>query len=107
MDPKQRVRLMIDLQCGSCGAIIHCGDALPAAAGGPDSEGAPRFCPCCGAVYERFCLRCRKRVDMFFEEWWPEETECVRTYTSAKHCPGCNAGLDGALKDEDSKTYDH
>jgi len=31
---------------------------------------------------------------MFFEEYWPGEDECVRTYSPAKRCPTCNAGLE-------------
>ena len=43
---------------------------------------------------ERFCLRCQKKADMFFEEWWPEKDECVRTYGPAKRCSRCNAMLE-------------
>jgi hypothetical protein len=31
---------------------------------------------------------------MFFEEWWPEKDECVRTYGPAKRCSRCNAMLE-------------
>ena len=76
------------MQCGACGALTH---------SGPD---APKFCMCCGAGFDRYCIACRRRVDMFFEEWWPEEDECVRTYSPAKRCPACNAGLEVVSKEE-------
>ncbi|HBL16566.1 MAG: hypothetical protein A2X36_08545 [Elusimicrobia bacterium GWA2_69_24] len=79
---KKEVKMTVDLQCGACGALVHKG------------ENPPKFCPCCGAGFERYCITCRKRVDMFFEEWWPEEEECVRTYSPAKRCPTCNASLE-------------
>jgi len=44
--------------------------------------------------FERFCIKCRKKVEMFFEEWWPEDDECLRTYSPAKRCPTCNSGLE-------------
>jgi predicted RNA-binding Zn-ribbon protein involved in translation (DUF1610 family) len=78
-----KYQLKVDLQCSACGALTHqAGEALP------------RFCPCCGAAMERFCLRCQKRADMYFEEWWPQEDECVRTYVPAKRCSQCNAMLE-------------
>jgi hypothetical protein len=92
---KERVKLRIDLQCGSCGALYHL------------SGDAPRFCPCCGAAYDRYCIRCQKRVEMFFEEWWPEDDECIRTYTPAKRCPKCNAGLEVEKGDKPDQGYEH
>jgi hypothetical protein len=79
---KKKVQLRIDMQCGACGALTHRG------------ENPLKFCACCGASFDRYCIRCHKRVEMYFEEWWPEEDECVRTYSPAKRCPGCNAGLE-------------
>ncbi len=76
--------LKIDIQCGICGALVHQG------------EGFPRFCPCCGAALERFCLHCHKKADMFFEEWWPKDDECMRTYSPAKRCSRCNSILNSA-----------
>ena len=93
---KKKVTLRVDLQCGSCGALTHRG------------EPPPRFCPCCGAAFERYCMLCHKKVDMYFEEWWPEEEECVRTYTPAKRCPSCNAGLEVSTKEgSQDSNYDH
>ena len=92
---KKKVQLRIDMQCGACGALSHRG------------ENPPKFCACCGAAFDRYCIRCHKRIEMYFEEWWPEEDECVRTYSPAKRCPGCNAGLevdkeaDKAAEDEE------
>ena len=79
-----QVDLKVDLQCGSCGALTHQG------------QSTPRFCLCCGAGYERYCIACCKRVPMFFEEYWPTDEECVRTYSPAKKCPHCKAGLEVA-----------
>lgn len=79
---KKNATVRVDLQCGACGALYHRGD------------NPPRFCPCCGAGYDRYCILCRKKVEMYFEEWWPSEDECVRTYVPAKRCPTCNAGLE-------------
>ena len=94
---KSKAELRVDLQCGTCGAIVHL-----------DGE-HPRFCPCCGAAYDRYCIRCKRKVGMFFEEWWPEEDECIRTYSPAKRCPKCNAGLEVQLREESSKdsSYEH
>ncbi|HAM35244.1 MAG TPA: hypothetical protein DEB40_13870 [Elusimicrobia bacterium] len=78
-----RYQLKVDVQCGACGTLTHL-----------QGEDFPKFCPCCGAIMERYCLACQKRADMFFEEWWPEEGECVRTYTPAKRCSRCNALLE-------------
>jgi hypothetical protein len=87
----------VDLQCGACGSLSHRG------------EPAPRFCTCCGAAYDRYCIKCKKKVDMFFEEWWPGEEECIRTYTPAKRCPQCNAGLEVGKGDpvKDGSSYKH
>ncbi|MFA6092192.1 MAG: hypothetical protein WCU88_01395 [Elusimicrobiota bacterium] len=82
MPEKKKVRLVEDLQCGTCGALTR------------REEQVPKFCSSCGAGYERYCIRCRKKVGMYFEEWWPEDDECVRTYAPARRCPHCNAGLD-------------
>ena len=78
-----KFRLKIDLQCGSCGALTH-----------QEGEAFPKFCPCCGAALEHYCLNCQKKAEMFFEEWWPEDDECVRTYSPAKRCSRCNAVLE-------------
>lgn len=97
---KKQILLRLDLQCGSCGALSHRGETndaseekKPKAKPFNPAEGM-KFCPCCGAGYERYCMRCHKKVDMYFEEYWPEEDECVRTYVPAKRCPSCNAGLE-------------
>lgn len=82
MTEKSKLRIRIDLQCGSCSALVHEADPLP------------KFCPRCGASFPRYCLKCRKEVQMYFEEWWPEDDECVRTYSPAKRCPTCNSGLE-------------
>ncbi|MBI5624553.1 MAG: hypothetical protein HY924_12310 [Elusimicrobia bacterium] len=74
--------LSIDIQCGVCGSLNHQG------------EGFPKFCPCCGAALERYCLRCQRKAEMFFEEWWPQEDHCIRTYSPAKRCSRCNAVLE-------------
>ncbi|MFH1725497.1 MAG: hypothetical protein ABII00_12880 [Elusimicrobiota bacterium] len=71
--------------------------------------GPLRFCACCGAAYERYCILCRRKVGMYFEEWWPEDDECVRTYTSARRCPTCNADLEGGPRDGplNGSAYEH
>ena len=79
-----KYKLKIDIQCGACGSLTH-----------QQGEAFPKFCPCCGAAMERFCLACHKKADMFFEEWWPEDDECLRTYSPARRCGGCNAVLSG------------
>ena len=79
-----KFKLKVDIQCGVCGSLTHLREDL-----------FPKFCPCCGAAMERFCLLCQKKVPMFFEEWWPEEDECLRTYSPARHCGGCNSILEG------------
>lgn len=85
-----KFKLKIDLQCGACGALTHFA---------PETAAFPKFCPCCGAAMERFCLACHKKAEMFFEEWWPEEEECLRTYSPARRCSGCNAVLDMASEE--------
>ncbi|TPW21579.1 MAG: hypothetical protein FD126_530, partial [Elusimicrobia bacterium] len=92
---KKQILLRLDLQCGSCGALSHRGETNdvkarkePVAKPFNAAEGF-KFCPCCGAGFERYCMRCHKKVDMYFEEYWPEEDECVRTYVPAKRCPSC------------------
>ena len=93
-----KYKITIDLQCGVCGAIMHTHKDQP----------LPKFCAGCGAGLDKFCLSCHKRVEMFFEEWWPDEDECMRTYTPAKRCPNCNAGLEVAGRPESSDSkYDH
>ncbi len=78
-----KFKLRVDIQCGVCGSLIH-----------HQGEVFPKFCPCCGGAMERFCLKCHKKADMFFDEWWPEDDECLRTYSPAKRCMGCNAILE-------------
>lgn len=107
----------MDLQCGACGTLCHRGVDPPPRGpkappeggerGGP--PGALKFCPCCGAGYDRYCIRCQRRVEMYFEEWWPEEDVCVRTYSPAKRCPTCNAGLEGGDREEAraDSVYEH
>lgn len=87
MAKKQPVKfnLRVDIQCGACGSLSHNAEA-----------GFPKFCPCCGAAMERFCLTCHKKAEMFFEEWWPQDDECLRTYSPAKRCSRCNAVLEMA-----------
>ena len=87
-------KIEIDLQCGVCMALVH------------QSDPPQKFCPCCGAGYERWCFQCNKRVEMFFEEWWPTDDEGHRTYWPAKHCPTCNTGLEVETKDQ-SKNDSH
>ncbi|MDE2291038.1 MAG: hypothetical protein KGL53_03050 [Elusimicrobia bacterium] len=107
MDPKKKhILLRIDLQCGTCGALSHRAETTDASEK-KEPRSKPynpadgmKFCPCCGAGFERFCMRCRKKVDMYFEEYWPEEDECVRTYVPAKRCPHCNAGLEVENRDD-------
>jgi len=77
-----KIKLKVDLQCGACGALTH------------RSDPPQTFCPGCGAAFDRFCMKCHKKVEMFFEEYWPEDDECVRTYCPAKRCPKCNSGLE-------------
>lgn len=78
-----KFNVKIDIQCGVCGSLSHQGES-----------GFPKFCPCCGAGMERYCLNCHKKAEMFFEEWWPQDDECLRTYSPAKRCSRCNAILD-------------
>lgn len=79
-----KFKLKVDIQCGSCGTLSH-----------QNENGTfPKFCPCCGSGMERYCLKCHKKADMFFEEWWPEDDECLRTYSPAKRCSSCNAQLE-------------
>jgi hypothetical protein len=75
--------LKVDIQCGACGSLSH-------HAVGP----FPKFCLCCGSAIERFCLSCQKKADMYFDEWWPQDDECLRTYSPAKRCSHCNAILE-------------
>ena len=102
---KTKYKLQVDLQCGACGALMHLDrdpfPAKPAKAGEAEAAVAmPRFCARCGAGLERYCLRCQKRAPMTYEEWWPEDTECVRTYSPAKRCPDCNSVLEEEREDE-------
>jgi len=78
-----KFKLRVDIQCGVCGSLIH-----------HHGETFPKFCPCCGGAMERFCLKCHKKAEMFFDEWWPEDDECLRTYSPAKRCMSCNAILE-------------
>ncbi len=103
---KKQILLRIDLQCGSCGALTHRSESTDCA---PKKEAKNKpfnpaegfkFCPCCGAGYERYCMACHKKADMYFEEYWPEEDECVRTYAPAKRCTHCNAGLEVDHRDD-------
>ena len=95
-EKEEKVTIRVDLQCGACGSLYH------------REERSPRFCSCCGAAYERYCIACRKKVDMYFEEWWPEDDQCVRTYSPAKRCPDCNARLEVQTKTESRDTnYEH
>ncbi|MBI3550266.1 MAG: hypothetical protein HY078_14600 [Elusimicrobia bacterium] len=91
------IKMTVDLQCGACAALVHL------------TEPGPKFCPCCGAGFDRYCLKCRRKVEMFFEEWWPEDNECVRTYTPAKRCPTCNSGLEVETRESsrDDTKYNH
>ncbi len=91
-----KFKLTVDFQCGSCGALIHQAPGAP-----PEKAAAPKFCPRCGAGMERFCLACRKKADMFFEEWWPEDDECIRTYSPAKRCGSCGAILEPEKKTDE------
>lgn len=91
-----KFKLRVDVQCGSCGSLTHhsVGEADKKSQSVlPSPAPFPKFCPCCGAAMERFCLKCHKKADMFFEEWWPEDDECLRTYSPAKRCSACNAQL--------------
>ncbi len=95
-----KFKLRVDIQCGVCGSLIH-----------HQGETFPKFCPCCGGAMERFCLKCHKKADMFFDEWWPEDDECLRTYSPAKRCPTCNAILEiegqGDKYRSDNGYHDH
>jgi len=92
---EKKVQMQVDIQCGSCGALSHLDEKKPI-----------KFCPGCGAGVERMCLACRRKVDMYFEEWWPEDDVCVRTYMPARRCPTCNADLEGR-KEENWKDISH
>jgi hypothetical protein len=83
-DRPAKFTLKVDIQCGVCGSLSHQNE----------SGHFPKFCPCCGAGMERYCLKCHKKADMFFEEWWPQDDECYRTYSPAKRCSKCNAVLE-------------
>ena len=90
-----KYKLTIDIQCGSCGALTH----------QRQGEAAfPKFCPSCGAGMEKFCLSCHKKAEMYFEEWWPEDDECLRTYCTPRRCSRCNAVLE---QEDEHKTGDH
>lgn len=95
METGKKVKISLNICCGRCGAVMRFD--------GPDF---PRYCACCGASLGRFCLSCAREVEMFFDEWWPEENECVRTCYPAKRCPHCNAVLENPeeeLKPEDGE----
>lgn len=105
-----KFKLRVDVQCGLCGSLTHIPEPQPPAEA-KDSKGAkesprptylfPKFCPCCGAGVERFCLKCHRKADMYFEEWWPEDDECLRTYSPAKRCSRCNAILEPEGNNQD------
>ena len=91
-----KFKLRVDIQCGVCGSLTHhsVGEAdRNSTSVLPSPAPFPKFCPCCGGAMERYCLNCHKRADMYFEEWWPEDDECLRTYSPAKRCSSCNAQL--------------
>ena len=105
---KTKYRLQVDLQCGGCGALMHLDrdpflpkPAKPGSAAEGPAVALPRFCARCGAGLERYCLNCHKRAPMTYEEWWPEDTECVRTYSPAKRCPDCNSVLEADREEEE------
>lgn len=83
METDKKVKLSLNICCGRCGAVMRMCAGVPA-----------KYCSCCGASLGRFCLACAGEVEMFFDEWWPGEDECVRTYYPAKRCPHCNAVLE-------------
>jgi hypothetical protein len=93
-------KLKVDIQCGICGALSHL-----------KGEQFPKFCPCCGAALERFCLLCQKKAELYFEEWWPEDDECLRTYCPPKRCSGCNSMLEsedaGGEHPREERGYQH
>ena len=91
-----KFKLRVDIQCGGCGSLTH-----------QQGESFPKFCSCCGAAMYRFCLVCHKKADMYFEEWWPEDDECLRTYSPARRCTTCNAILDLDGEDRDEAGYRH
>ena len=95
METGKQVKLNCDICCGKCGAVMH-----------TDKAGMPKYCACCGTSLGRFCLNCAKEVEMFFDEWWPGENECVRTYYPAKRCPACNAGLENPREEASGEDED-
>ncbi|MFH1619421.1 MAG: hypothetical protein ABIG11_05900 [bacterium] len=111
MKTGKKVQMVCNIRCGHCEAEMHlgsdvflCGGRRTQSAGDRDShEGgdvrvktgdSPKYCACCGGSLGRFCITCAREVEMFFDEWWPSEAECVRIYYPAKHCPRCNALLE-------------
>ncbi len=80
---RPRFQIHIDIQCGVCRSLIH----------HPEGEEFPKFCWSCGATLIRFCIKCRKTVPMFFEEWWSSENDCHRTYGPVRRCPWCRSFL--------------
>lgn len=89
--PRFKFKLHVDVQCGVCRSLIH---------QRPDQD-LPKFCWSCGAAMERFCLKCQKTVEMFFEEWWPGRNECHRTYGPVRRCPWCRSFLSEEPTEED------
>src|SRR5580700_10336643 len=85
-----KYKITTDLQCGACAAIMHTRTGEP----------LPKFCAGCGAGMEKFCLKCHKKVALYFEEWWPQDDECVRTYCTPKRCTQCNAVLENGPMDD-------
>ena len=91
-DQPPKYKINIDLQCGACAAIMHTHKDQP----------LPKFCAGCGAGMQKFCFKCHKKVEMFFEEWWPEDDECQRTYTTPRRCTHCNAVLETGAEGRDA-----
>jgi hypothetical protein len=43
---------------------------------------------------------------MFFEEWWPEDDVCQRTYTTPRRCTNCNAILETGAEERDDAGHE-
>lgn len=97
---KKGQNLTLYLQCGVCGAIVHGDSGWEPYLRGDDGPKPPKFCPRCSAAFDRYCLSCNKRVAMYFEEWWPEDRDCNRSYSPASFCPNCKADLQGKREEE-------
>jgi len=94
MSQKIQLKVQVDLQCGCCGALVAVSASFEEAFQAGQTGEAPKFCPRCASSMDRYCLRCQRRAPMFFEEFWPDDRQCVRTYSPAKHCPYCKATLE-------------